>query len=287
MKILLIGKTGQLGGDLLRRASSHEIVAPGREELDVTNPEEIEAAVGGHRPDVVINTSAFHDVPLCETEWAQAFRVNCIAVRDLANACRIAGSMFVTFSSDYVFGGEKRTPYIEDDRPSPLQVYGITRLAGEQAALSAAPGQSIVIRTCGLYGMDGARSKGGNFVEKRLADAKERAPIEMGCDQTVSPTWTGDLSEAVLKLIAHPGAHPGIYHLVGEGECTWYEFTRAIYELSGIDAVVRPVDRGGRTGAMRRPLYSALANTKARMLGIHLPPWRNGLESYVKKRSGA
>ena len=142
----------------------------------------------------------------------------------------------------------------------------------------------MILRTCGLYGVSGAASKGGNFVDQRIADARRGGPIEMGCDQTVSPTWTGDLSRAVLRLIAHPGLPPGIYHLVNEGECSWYEFTKEIYRILRLDIEVRPVDRKGRTGTMRRPLYSALANTKAKALGITLPHWKEGLVRYLENR---
>jgi dTDP-4-dehydrorhamnose reductase len=109
----------------------------------------------------------------------------------------------------------------------------------------------------------------------------------MGCDQVVSPTSTDDLSRAVWPLIEHPHLKPGIYHLVNEGECTWFEFTKAIYEISGLDVSVTPVDRGGMSGDMRRPLYSALANSQARALGIALPSWRAGLERYISGKYGA
>ncbi|MHB8845788.1 MAG: SDR family oxidoreductase, partial [Nitrospirota bacterium] len=228
---------------------------------------------------------AFHNVPRCEQEPDMAFRINCVAVRDLARLCSRSNIPFVTFSSDYVFGGEKQAPYVEDDMPRPLQIYGITRAAGEYAALSEAPDRSIVIRTCGLYGLSGAASKGGNFVDKRIADAKRGEPfVEMGCDQTVCPTYTGDLSNAVLRLLDHPSRTPGVYHLVNEGECTWYEFTRTIYELCGLKVDLRPVDRQGRSGDMRRPLYSVLANTRAKALGISLPHWKDGLARFLRER---
>src|SRR5689334_6742996 len=200
MRILLIGRTGQLGGDLLRNNGGHEIVAPGRDEIDITRKTDIVDALTRHRPEVVINCAAFHNVPICEEQPEQAFRVNCIAVRDLATACAAAGARLITFSSDYVFGGLKRTPYAEDDAPEPLQVYGITRVAGEYAALAAAPRHAVVVRTCGLYGQSGARSKGGNFVDGRVADARAGKTIEMACEQVVAPTSTHDLSLAVLAL---------------------------------------------------------------------------------------
>lgn len=121
-------------------------------------------------------------------------------------------------------------------------------------------------------------------MDKRVQDAKSVTSLEMGCDQVVSPTFTGDLSAAVWRLAAHRNLMPGIYHLVNEGECNWYDFTKAIYKIMGLDVEVRPVDRGGLSGDMRRPLYSALANTKARELGITLPSWRAGLERYLSEK---
>jgi dTDP-4-dehydrorhamnose reductase len=232
----------------------------------------------------VINCAAFHNVPKCEEEPAQAFLVNCVAVRDLAAACAAQSARLVTFSSDYVFGGERSEPWREDDRPFPLQVYGFSRLAGEHAALATAPEHAVVIRTCGLYGRSGARSKGGNFVDGRVAEARAGKRIEMASEQVVAPTSTDDLSRAVFALLANPKLVPGIYHLVNEGACSWYEFTREIVRLVGGKSEVVPVDRGGRTGNMRRPLYSVLANTKARALGVRLRPWREALADYLRAK---
>jgi len=284
MKILLIGATGQLGGDLLRNNVGHDIIAPWRSEVDVADSGSVERALRATRAEVLINTAAFHNVPLCEEKPDTAFRINCVAVRDMARLCSRTNVAFVTFSSDYVFNGSQRTPYREDDRPAPLQIYGITRAAGEYAALSEAPDHAIVIRTCGLYGRSGAQSKGGNFVDKRIDDARRNAVLEMSSDQVVCPTSTDDLSRSVFQLLEQPNRQPGIYHLVNEGECSWYEFTKAIYEISGLPVTVKPVDRGGRTGEMRRPLFSALANRKAKSLGIVLPPWRDALDRYLKEK---
>ena len=283
MRILLIGATGQLGGDLVRNNPGHEVVAPPRSELDLARPGEVARLIEKLRTELVINCAAFHNVPKCEEEPAQAFLINCVAVRDLAAASAAQGVRLVTFSSDYVFGGPRSEPWREDDKPAPLQVYGISRLAGEHAALAAAPGHAMVIRTCGLYGRSGARSKGGNFVDGRVADARAGKRIEMASEQVIAPTSTDDLSRAVYALL-EKSPPPGIYHLVNEGACSWYEFTREIVRLVGGKSEVVPVDRGGRTGTMRRPLYSVLANTKARALGVTLRPWREALAAYLRAK---
>jgi len=282
MRILLIGATGQLGSSLVDNNPSHHIVAPAKAELDVTRSDMIAAAIRDSRPDWVINTAAFHNVPLCEAQPEEAFRVNCVAVRDLALACKMQDARLMTFSTDYVFNGEQRKPYGEDDRPQPLQIYGISKLAGETIARALSADHVIVVRTCGLYGQSGAASKGGNFVDNRVKDSRLSNVLDMACDQTVCPTSTDDLSNAVYDLIAKPLLKFGIYHLVNEGECTWYDFTKAIYEYLDIKKQVRPVDRGGRTNSMRRPLYSVLANNRARALGVTLPPWQDALKRYLK-----
>jgi dTDP-4-dehydrorhamnose reductase len=282
MKILLIGATGQLGGDLLRNNPGHEIVAPARHYLDLGRKGEARRAVEDLRPDVVVNCAAFHNVLLCEEEPGSAFLVNCIALRDLAVACAQTGTRLLTFSTDYVFGGPRSSPWLEDDKPRPLQMYGISRLAGEMAATAAAPDLVTVVRTCGLYGRSGARSKGGNFVDGRVADAVAGRPIEMACEQFVAPTSTDDLSRAVFRLLVHPDASAGVYHLVNKGACSWYEFTVEIVRKVRGRSEVIPVDRGGRSGLLRRPLYSVLGNSRARALGIELRPWQEALEDYLK-----
>ena len=284
MRILLIGGTGQLGGDLVRNNTDHDLIVPDREVLDVIRPEQVRAALISHRPELVINCAAFHNVPLCEQQPEKAFRVNCIAMRDLAVACRDFEARLLTFSSDYVFGGDRTEPYAEDDLPRPLQIYGVSRLAGEHSVLATAPGNAIVVRTCGLYGRSGARSKGGNFVDGRVADARAGKVIEMACEQVVAPTSTDDLSRAIFALIARRGLAGGIYHLVNSGACSWYEFTCEIVRLYGSPASVVPVDRGGKSGEMRRPLYSVLGNVRAAAVGVTLRPWQEALADYLRAK---
>lgn len=282
MKMLIIGKTGQLGSALLNDALAlgHDVLVPSKEELNIIDKDSFLNAMIHYKPEVVINTAAFHNVPLCEIEPMKAFQSNCIAVKRMAEISNEFNAWFVSFSTDYVFSGEKRKPYIESDTPGPLQMYGLSKLAGEYGALSYK--RSIIIRTCGLYGTQGATSKGGNFVDNRINDSKQNARIEISNDQTVSPTYAGDLSKAVLQLIAHPSKESGIYHLVNEGYCTWYEFTREIFKILKIDVELAPVDRKGRTEDMRRPMFSALKNEKAKNLGIALPDWKEGVNQYIK-----
>ena len=282
MKIIIIGKTGQLGSALLKDslALGYDVLAPFKQELDILNDDSFLNAMMHYKPEVVINTAAFHNVPLCEVEPIKAFQSNCIAVKKMAEISHEFDAWFVSFSTDYVFSGEKQIPYIESDTPGPLQMYGLSKLAGEYGALSY--NKSIIIRTCGLYGIQGAASKGGNFVDNRIKDSKQNVRIEISNDQTISPTYVGDLSKAVLQLIVHPSKESGIYHLVNEGHCTWYEFTKEIFKILDIAVELVPVDRKGKTGKMRRPLFSALKNEKATRLDVTLPNWKEGLNQYLK-----
>lgn len=286
MKILLIGKTGQLGSALTQDASSldtkFKIFAPDKQTVNVLNAKSFLAAVKKFKPDAVINTAAFHNVPECEVKPLKAFEVNCVALRNMSEICAEFGAVFVTFSTDYVFDGAKGKPYSELDIPCPLQIYGLSRFAGEYAARMHAPEKTFIIRTCGLYGLQGARSKGGNFVDGRIRDAMQNKTVEISHDQTISPTYAADLSKAVLELISHNEKKPDIYHLVNQGYCTWYDFTKEIYRLLDLRVNLVPVDRKGITGKMKRPLFSALKNTKAARMGIRLPHWKNALARYLR-----
>jgi dTDP-4-dehydrorhamnose reductase len=282
--ILLIGASGQIGGSLLSGEWATRIHAPSRAELDVADEASVRRCIETYNPKIVINTAAFHNVTACEQEAGRALEVNCVAVYRLAAICAVKDIRLVTFSTDYVFDGGQSHPYVETDIQAPIQMYGVSRVAGEHAALAAGPHHAYVIRTCGLYGEQGAASKGGNFVDKRLADAKQNSSLDMSSDQVVCPTYTSDLAQAVIRLMEHPDSEPGTYHLVNQGSCTWAEFTATIYEECGLSTKVNPVDRGGVTGSMRRPSYSVLANTRAAALGIELPHWRDALKRYLHRK---
>lgn len=281
-KILLIGKNGQLGAEIMKSAPffDFEIVGFDKEELDVTNKSQAEQKIKEIKPDILINTSAYNAVLMCETNFLPAMSVNFMAVQNLARICKENNITFVTYSTDYVFDGEKGTPYDEDDAPNPLQVYGISKLAGEYAALAFYPENTLIIRTCGLYGGKGGSPEKGNFVLNIIKEASEKEIIEVSSEQIISPTNAGDLSKATLKLLDSK-ADPGIYHLVNEGYCSWYEFTKEIFDIAKITKKLEPIDRGGATGQMQRPKFSALKNTKAKNLGIELPSWQEGIKSYL------
>lgn len=288
LKLLIIGKTGQLGSALIKDAIAlgHEVIAPSRQELDISDKKQFLHTLTEHKLDVVINTAAFLDVYACEIEPENAFKYNCIFPIEMAKTCFEHKIKFVTFSTDYVFDGKKSIKYIETDSPRPLQVYGLSKLAGEYGILSYNK-NSVIIRTCGLYGnrnkelnKDSKYSK-DNFVNNRIKDSQTKNRIEISNEQTVCPTFAGDLSKATLKLIEYSDIH-GVYHLVNEGSCTWYEFAKEIFDILDIPCEVVPVNRGGFFGGVTKPLYSVLENKRAsEQYGIILPHWKDALKRYL------
>jgi dTDP-4-dehydrorhamnose reductase len=288
-KVLLIGKNGQLAGAIVKNAHAFDLdIFPfDKSELDVTEASQVEKKIEEIKPNVVINTSAFHVVPKCEELPFDAMAINFFAVGEIAKICKKYKIAFITYSTDYVFDGKKGVPYNETDSPHPLQTYGMSKLAGEYACLRSYPEGSFVIRTCGLYGgKTGSPEKGGNFVLNILKEAQGKDSIEVSSEQIVSPTYAGDLSKTTLELLSRK-AEPGIYHLANEGSCSWHEFTKEIFRIAGIKTKVIPVDRGGASGAMMRPKVSALKNVKAKAIGIELPSWKEGLKSYFEELSKA
>ncbi len=284
MRILLIGKTGQLGESLIRLNNNHEIVAPSREVLDLRDVNSIRKSISTLSPDIIINTAAFHNLPECETHPLQAFSYNFVAVQNLSLICKEYNKFLISFSTDYVFDGTKQTPYNENDPINPLQIYGLSKAAGELAVFKHCPDSSIIIRTCGLYGITGSKSRGGNFVDNRISDASQYAELEISSDQTVTPTFTDDLANALFKVIKHRDALVGILHLVNEGSCTWADFTKEIYRQMGLTNLVIPINREGYSGTMKRPAYSVLNNVRAKALGITLPHWNDALNRFISSK---
>ena len=284
MKVLLIGANGQLGTDLLVKLehAGHSVTAATRADLDVVDPVQIESVIRSAAPKLVINTSAFHKVEVCQTEAQQAFAVNGIAVRDLALACRRHDCELMHFSTDFVFDGAKRQPYKETDSPHPVNVYGASKVAGEHL-LAMSLKRHYIIRTCGLYGTAGSRSRYGNFVERILKQASAGGPLRVVSDQVVTPTFTEDLAQAVISLIRLQ--EYGLYHVTNEGECSWLEFAGKALEIRGIKADNQPVASTAVADQVRRPGYSVLSKEKLYSLGIpKMPHWQDALARYLGAR---
>jgi dTDP-4-dehydrorhamnose reductase len=285
MRILLFGGSGQLGSDLRRvSAGRHQVVAPAHADADVTDAEAVEAIVARERPDAVVDAAAFHKVERCEEDPARSFLVNAVGAWNVARAARGAGARAVFVSTDYVFDGERPHGYAEDDPPAPVNVYGVSKAAGERATRNACP-DSLVVRGSGLFGHAGSSGKGGNFVETMLAKAAAGEAISVVDDQTFAPSATNDMAERILLLLERR-VPPGTYHVANAGSCSWYGFAREIFRLAGVRADLTPRPAGEQ--AVRRPRSSILLDTRSAGLGLPANrPWPEALGWYLEHRRPA
>ena len=231
--------------------------------------------------DVVINTAAFHKTDEAETHAADAVAVNAFGAFDIARAAGERGARSVFVSTDYVFDGAKRAPYVESDAPNPINVYGATKAAGE--ALVGWFGGSIVVRVSALFGVSGSSGKGGNFVETMLAKARAGEVPRVVDDIVTSPTSTADAAGLLLELLNRQ-APPGIYHLANAGSCSWREFADEIFTLCDLSVRAQPVRARDLDAAARRPLFSALASERLGDLGLRSRPWRDALVDYLRAK---
>jgi dTDP-4-dehydrorhamnose reductase len=279
-RVLITGGGGQLASDLDERLRDRcELASPRRSELDITDQESLEAAIGRARPEVVFNCAAFHNVEVCEREEDRSFEVNARGPKRLAELCAASGARLVHLSTNYVFAGDAQDPYREVDVPSPRSIYSISKLAGEHATLAYCP-DALVVRTSGLYGRHGSASKGGNFVQRMLARGREQGALRMVADQRLTPTYTADLAEALVGAVE--GGVSGLFHITNSGACSWHEFTLAIMATAGLEVPVEAVETVRPPGGADRPLNGVLSCERAEEAGIpRLRPWREALEDYM------
>jgi dTDP-4-dehydrorhamnose reductase len=274
--ILVVGANGMLGHDLMEvfGGDARGMDLP---ELDITDPMSVRKALLTLRPRVVINAAAYTDVDGCETNKEIAMEVNGEGVAFLSMIAAEIGATLVQISTDYVFDGTKGSPYVEDDFPHPLSVYGESKMVGEMNT-SAAP-EHLVVRTQWLYGRHGK-----NFVETMLRLAGEKDELAVVNDQVGAPTWTMDLSKAIKALLDN-GCR-GIYHMANSGSCSWFEFAEAIFEEAGVTARVRPISTAELGRPAPRPAYSTLDCSRlVRDTGFTPQPWREALKHYLRQRS--
>lgn len=283
MRITLIGGNGQLGTDLRRRLGG-EVISLDVPAIDVCDEGSVESALAGTRPEIVINCAAMTDVDGCEDEVAAAFHINAQGALHVAKQAERHGAAVVFISTDYVFGaeGRRKSPYRESDVPGPVNVYGASKLAGEHLTQSYCQ-RHLVVRTCGLYGLAGARGKGGNFVESILRRAQEGGPLRVVCDQRLTPTSTWALAGKIAGLI-DAGA-TGLYHVAALNSCTWHEFAEAIVGMAGMDVRVEAIPTSAYPCRARRPEMSALMSERLGESEVGpCETWRELLQEYLASR---
>jgi len=274
LRVLVTGAGGQLGLELaaILPERGHETVALSRADLDVTDAGVVEGVLEEHVPDFVINAAAYTDVDGCETEEALAYSVNALGPRNLAQACERLGCDLLHVSTNYVFDGEEQRPYEPFDAPRPISAYGRTKLAGEEL-VKHLTNRWYIVRSAGVYG------RGRNFVRTMLRLGAERDVLKVKDDELISPTYARDLAEGIAG-IAQTGSY-GLYHLTNSGSCSWYEFTREIFDLAEVEAEVVPIPGSEYPLPAARP-----ANGVMSTLGSpELRHWREALVDYLEREA--
>ena len=287
MKVAVVGANGQLGTDLLDALTAAGIAAAplGHAEIEVADARSVAAALEEHRPDAVLNTAAFHNMPRCEEDPARAFAVNAVGALNLARASARLGVRNVYFSTDYVFDGEKGEPYVETDAAAPLNVYGASKLAGERLTEVYAPG-SLVLRVSGLYGRVPCRDKGENFITKMIALAEKLPEVRVVTDEILTPTPTRAIAEKTVELLGTDAR--GLMHLTCEGSCSWNEFARQIWDTLEIATPLGEATVADFPVPFRRPTYSVLANSRLQATGLRpMPHWRDALNDFLARQHAA
>lgn len=282
MKILLIGGSGRLGTAFRRLlAGAHGIVSPAEGSFDATDREAVRAELGEAKPDWLVNFAAYNNVDGAEGEGAgAAMRVNAYLPAVLASEAADAGVRFLHMSTDYVFRGDRKEGYVEDDAPAPVSAYGVSKYLGELAARACHP-RAFVVRTSRLYGAQAEmEASKPSFVEIIQAQAAREKSFAVNDGEVSAPTLVDDLVRHMdAHVISKPDAAPGVYHMVNEGGCTWYEWAKAVVELSGLDSEVRPRDPAEMKRAAKRPEFSMLKSTKL----PPMRPWREALAAFLRR----
>lgn len=283
MRILVIGSQGMLGRELVNRlpAFSHspvqrtEVIAANHGDIDITHGQNTAKFIAQVMPDVIVNCAAFTNVDACESHISEAFAVNATGAKNVALAGKETGARVIHISTDYVFDGMKNEPYIEDDKPNPISVYGRSKLEGELAIQEMSDNYTI-IRTAWLYGLHRR-----NFVTTMLELGRKNRSVSVVTDQCGCPTYTADLSYAIWKIISSDLR--GLYHITNTGTCSRYEWARKIFELTGNQVSVLPVKTSDYKRAANVPQNSSLNCTKYTMATGHkMRPWQEALEEYLK-----
>ncbi|MDR0836404.1 MAG: dTDP-4-dehydrorhamnose reductase [Tannerella sp.] len=273
--ILITGCYGQLGQALKNICSDNEEIKyffTDVDSLDITSKEDVGKFVKSNKVSCIVNCAAYTAVDKAEDDRELCYKINRDAVRYIGEVAASCQAKVIHVSTDYVFDGKGTRPYREDDATLPASVYGHSKLDGENALLAACP-ESVIIRTAWLYS-----ETGNNFVKTMLRLGKERDTVGVVNDQKGTPTYAGDLASAIKTIIESERFVPGIYHYTNEGICTWYDFTKKIFELSGLQCFVKPLRTEEYPTKATRPAYSVLDKTKIReTYKINIPEWEESL----------
>lgn len=281
MRVVVIGAGGQLGSEILKLTPEGvKVIGLTHEDIEIADLQNVKRVLHDLKPEVVINTAAFHKTDSCEEFPLRAFEVNSAGVKNLVDVCRKFGSVLLHISTDYVFDGKKaelREPYTEEDTPNPINVYGISKYAGELMVRNYLR-EHYIVRVASLYGKKGSKSKGGNFVLNILKKAKEGEDLRIVDDVFMSPTYTVDAAKEIWNLVLKRRPF-GTYHITNGGYCSWYEFALEIFRLADVKARVKPVSSSEFPRKAQIPRWTPLISVK----GIRLRHWKEALREFLTK----
>ena len=281
MKIGIIGSTGQFGTDLMEiLKTENEIVGFDHNDLEVSDFKTL-SILKNHSFDVIVNTAAFHKTDKCEEEPVKAFLVNTIGARNVALISKEIGAVCVFISTDYVFNGEKKEPYTEEDLPCPINTYGISKLAAEHC--TRLNPKYYILRIASVFGKAGPSGKSDNFVETMINKAKNNELIRVVDDMWMSPTYTKDAA-FILNGILKSELPYGIYHATNKGYCSWYQFAKKIFEITELKANLEPIKTDPNYGIAKRPVFSALKTTKLPLFNLKTQTWNQALHQYLNEK---
>ncbi len=282
MRTLVIGAAGQLGSDIMRLWPAGDTIGLAHADIEVTDRDQVFAVLRSYKPALVVDTAAFHNVDTCENEPERAFQVNAVGAMNLADACRELDAALMFISTDYVFAGDLGRAYVETDAPTPVNVYGASKVAGEQLIRSRLD-RHYIVRTSGLYGEADSGGKGGNFVQRMLELGRSGKDLHVVDDQVLSPTFAYDLAQHLIEL-AHTGRY-GTYHVTNGGACSWYQFTAKIFSLTRTNSSLSPTTTAEFAAKARRPAYSVLCNSALHDAGLPLlREWPEALVDYLHRK---
>ncbi len=280
MKVAVVGANGQLGSDLVKVLSGNCIPLT-HAEIEVKNSSNCLKVLEGHKPEIVINCAAYVRVDNAEDDAEESFAINAVGAKNVATACEKINAVNVYISTDYVFDGEKKSYYTEDDIPDPINTYGISKLAGEFFTRLAE--KHYVFRVASLFGVAGASGKGGNFIETMIKKAKNNEEIKVVDDMIMSPTYTRDAAKMIKDIIEKKLPY-GTYHITNSGSCSWSEFAGEIFNILGLKASIFPIKTAGLNMKARRPKFSALTSVRLKGYGLKMQDWRSALKDYLKEK---
>jgi dTDP-4-dehydrorhamnose reductase len=286
MKIVVIGANGQLGVDVVSAfvANGDDAVSLSHAEIELSDRGSVSGRLKSLEPAIIVNTAAMHHVDKCEQDPEKAFLVNGLGAKNLALVAKELGATLIHVSTDYVFDGEKGSPYEESDAPRPLNAYGNSKLSGEYFVRCTMP-EHFVLRTSAIYGKSPCRAKGGlNFVELMLKLAKERDELRVVDSEFVTPTPTVEIARQIV-ILSRSDKY-GLYHATAEGSCSWYAFAREIFSLTNTQVNLQIAGPNEFPAKVARPKYSVLENRALKSHGLNVfKPWQQGLVDYLSSNN--